>query len=381
MTPDVVTANTEAARRLVAAEPELVAIAPLIELVPELGERTLLHAGPPFADPRSLPAPVVNAAAAAILLEGWATDGAAAMAALAGGEVRLRPAQDVGVVTPLAFVAGPRTAALMVRDRTAPHRVRVAPLNDGPLPHALRLGTGRAEGVALARALNGNVGTMLADHLAGPIPLLPLFAHALAHGDDLHGRLDAAQGRVRGMFDGALEVLAADALEAANQFVLNIVMAGCAVMLAAAEGVAGSTMAVAAGGNGQAFGWKTAGDPQRWIVRPASPPVGPRLAGQEDATALPAIGDSAVIDATGLGAACLRFAPDLAGPLAAHVDPVFLTAAAHRPFLAAHPALPATVRVGLAPDGAAGPLGVMLAILDAEGRAGLIGRGVAPWPR
>ena len=137
---------------------------------------------------------------------------------------------------------------------------------------------------------------------------------------------------------------------------------------------------VAAGGNGHDFGWKLAGAPAEWVVRPAQPPVGPLLPGIAGRSPLPAIGDSAVIDALGLGAACLRFAPNLFSAMLEYVDPAFDTKEAHLPFVGPHPALPDGVRVGLDLARERICLGVMLGMVDAGGHAGLIGRGVAPWP-
>lgn len=372
--------NARAYAGMIAAEPALARIAPLARLVPSLGSRTLLHAGPPFAGVDEITAPILNAAVAAAMHEGWADGRDSFLAGLAAGEFALAPAQDHGVVTPLAFVVGPSMYALEVVDAASPGRAGVSPLNDGPMPHALRLGAGRPEGLAIVRALTDGIGAALAAHLRGPVPLLPVLADALAAGDDLHGRVSAAQTHVRGFFGDDLPGDAADYLVSANQFVLNVIMAACAVMLSAGAGVAGSSMLVAAGGNGREMGWKVSAEPDVWQVRPALAPVGPRFPGRENAAALPAIGDSAVIDATGFGAACLRFAPELAGALEGHIDPRYFSEGAHDAYLGPHPALPAGVRVGLDLARPCGVLGIMLGIVEASGADGLIGRGVAPWP-
>ena len=371
-------ANEAAHAAIIAAEPQLTRIAPLAELVDGLGEATLLHAGPPFASPELMPPPMRNAAVAAARHEGLAPDEAATLAALRAGEIRLAPAQDVGVVTPLAFVAGPTMFGLEVVDPVSGTR-RVSPLNDGPLPHGLRFGTGSATGLALVRDLTEGIGDALAGALDAPVPLLPVFAAALERGDELHGQVAAAQTFVRGWF-GPLPDDAEAYLKAANQFVLNAVMAAAATMLGAAARTPDATIVVAAGGNGLDFGWKLANAPDEWVVQPANPPVGPLLPGIAGRTPLPAIGDSAVIDALGLGAACLRFAPDLYAALLEHVDPAFGTKDAHLPYVGPHPALPDGVRVGLDLARERVCLGIMLGMVDAAGHQGLIGRGVAPWP-
>ncbi len=384
MSEAVSAATRRSVERLLAVEPALARIGRLAELQPGLPERTLLHAGPPFADPAELPVPLVNAASVAARGEGWLPASEALSAALAEGRVRLAAAQDHGVVTPLAFVAGPSTWCLEVVDLKDPGRRRLSPLNDGPGPEALRFGALRPAGLEWLRQLASGVGAELARALRGPVPLLPVIAAGLAGGDELHGRLEAAQARVRGFFAGELAPEAEDYLRQANQFVLNAVMAAAALMIGAGAGVAGSGLVVACGGNGASLGYRLGGDGagegNGWRCLPASAPVGLRLPGREAAPVLPAIGDSAVIDALGLGAACLRFAPELGRTLEGRIDPAYYTRAAHEPFVASHPALPdASIRLGLDLGRPRRCLGIMLGMVGAGGE-GLLGRGVAPWP-
>lgn len=378
-------ATRSSLERLLAAAPVLTEIAPLAALQPPPAD-TLLHAGPPHPDPADLPAPVFNAVVAAAALEGWAEGPAETRAALAAGRLRLAPAQDHGVVTPLAFVVGPSTPCLKIADAAAPGRFKLAPLNDGPPPLALRFGTGSAEGMAILRRLKEAAAAELAAALRGPTPMLPILAAGLAGGDDLHGRVAAAQAALLEAFARPMGAAAEEHLKGAGQFALNAVMATAALMLAAGEGVADSALVTAAGGNGRLMGWRRADAPAAWITAPAAPPLGPKLPGRESAQALPAIGDSAVIDALGLGAATLRFSPELLEALrpsieAGEIDPAYLTEAAQQPYLAEHPALgqPA-IRLGLDLGRPRAALGIMLGMVEATGRDGLIGRGVAPWP-
>lgn len=67
-------ANAEALRRITAAEPWLVDLAPAGEMLPDLGARDLLHAGPPLA--------------------GWEEVGGALKGSIIGALVHLRLAPD-----------------------------------------------------------------------------------------------------------------------------------------------------------------------------------------------------------------------------------------------------------------------------------------------
>jgi len=364
--------------RLLMAEPQLDLCAPLGTMV-AWPDRTLLHAGPPFRKDEHIPQPLLNSAAAAACFEGWATDRKVAHAALAGGELRLAPAQDYGVVTPLAFVVSPSIWGLRVSDAGGQADARFTPLNDGPPPAALRFGAVHAEQGARLDLLR-RIGPDLARALAAPIALLPLLRAGLDGGDDLHGRVAAANAAFAGQLAPRLTGAARDYVDLANQFVLNVIMAGCAMMIGAGGGVEGSDFVVSAGGNGVRLGWKTAADPGSWQTMPATAPVGPRFANAGAAIFLPAIGDSAVIDACGFGAAALRYAPDMIAALRGHVDDVWFTPAVSAPFLGGHPVFTADLKLGLSVTCAKPVRGVMLAALDAAGDKGLIGRGIAPWP-
>ena len=379
MTQDAVTQRSF--EKLIGAEPVLGRVERLAVLLPEAGGRTLFHAGPPFAAFETIPPPVKNAAAAAAMHEGLADTREDALAAIASGSIRLAPAQDFGLVTPLAFVVGPSLFCLEVVDANHPEHRRLAPLNDGPPPDALRFGTGRREGLALLERLATSVGPELAHHMPAGTAILPLLAKALAGGDDLHGHVASTQSALLDLFGDEISSDARSYMSEANQFVLNVIMATAAVMLGAGAGIEDSHLVVAAGGNGVDFGYKVAGAPDTWITLPATGPQGPKFPGKEDAAPLPAIGDSAVIDALGFGAACLRFCPTLAEALESHIDPAFLTPAAHDAFVGPHPALgEASVKVGLDLTRPRSALGIMLGMLEAGGTGGIIGRGVAPWP-
>ncbi|MEM6495583.1 MAG: DUF1116 domain-containing protein [Pseudomonadota bacterium] len=378
-------ATRQSYQRLIAVEPAWTRIAPLRELR-RLPAKTLLHAGPPFRDVRLVPAALRHAICAAIILDGWASSYEAAAMQLDGGDVILAAAQDYGVVTPLAFVAGPSTYCLEVADLNQPDRTIVSPLNDGPAPGAIRFGVCSEESLAVVQSLRDGIGANLAQALEGPLELLPLMAEALTQGDDLHGHVAAFQERILPAFRGSLMANSEAYLGSVGQFALNISMAASALMIGAGADVADSRMVVASGGNGVEIGYKLASDPSRWQVVPATQPIGPRLAGREDRTSLPAIGDSAVIDALGLGAACLRCSPTLSDALSGHIERGevrgdHLVVRAHEAFIGVHPGLPIDgLRVGLDLERPRSCLGIMLGMVDSVGEVGLIGRGIAPWP-
>ena len=67
----VMAANARVVERILAARPALVGLRPARDVIARLGERTILHAGPPIAWARMC-GPMRGAAIGAMLYEGWA---------------------------------------------------------------------------------------------------------------------------------------------------------------------------------------------------------------------------------------------------------------------------------------------------------------------
>lgn len=326
------------------------------QALPGLSPRVLLHAGPPLAGPA--PAPIRQAAVQALLFEGLAPDAAVAGKLLDTGAVRLAPAQDHGVATPLAQVVSASMPLAVVGDGKT---CAWAPLIEGPAP-ALRFGTTDAGALQRLRAMAA-LGERLAPLLrACPLPLRPVVEQALKDGDECHARTGAANQALLARLPGVSGEDHA-ALAASPGFVLTILMAAAAWRLRAED-----APIAAAGGNGLFFGLRLRGA-RDWQVLPARPPLGTRFAGHEQTPALGAIGDSAVLDFCGLGGQALAAAPALCEEWQATLP----RGAAGRRALVCDPATglvdPARVRRSGLP-----PL-VNLAILGADGAAQLMGRG------
>jgi hypothetical protein len=371
-------ATLESFQRFLRAEPLLGSCAPLASVI-AIAERTLLHAGPPFQHATVIPKPVLNGAITAALFEGWCKEETDAREMILRGDIQLSPAQDYRVVTPLAFVVSPSMSVLGVSDVQGNGSIHYyTPINDGPAPGARRFGA-RDDKQDERLKLQGRIGPALHQALRVPIPILPLMRAGLASGDDLHGRVTATNAALADILAPRLLGEARDYLSVASQFALNVIMAACALMIGAGTGITESRAVTVAGGNGVSFGWKLAGAPSIWHTVPAERPVGPRFTNAGNRHFLPAIGDSAVIDACGFGAAALRYAPEMMAALRGHVPSAYFESAASTPFIGAHPAFPSDLALCLDIDRTGPVRGVMLGAIDADGEAGLIGRGIAPW--
>ena len=104
------------------------------EVLPALPATVMLHAGPPLID--VVPTAIRQATLEAILFEGWAENHEAAAQLLAQGKITLQPAQDHGVVTPLAQVVSASMPLFVTRSQG---KTRYAPMVEST-PPALRFG-------------------------------------------------------------------------------------------------------------------------------------------------------------------------------------------------------------------------------------------------
>ena len=279
-----------------------------------MGHDVLLHAGPPFQTTAEIPTPILNSAAAALEFEGITKDGTSGKALILNGEIRLEPAQDYNVTTPLAAVV---SASMMLHSVYDAHRGRTvtyAPLNGGSGP-AARLGQYSAAAVDHLSWLNETYCDVLVNGLAEGIPVLPIAAESMRNGDDCHGRtphatrllIGAIQERTEG---GIRDERVLGFMDSSPSLFLNLWMAASKCALVQANGIIGSTVVTTAGGNGVEVGIQVACMPGKWITMAADAPVGDMEPGAPPGRALGAIGDSALIDAFGLGAMAFHQSPE-----------------------------------------------------------------------
>ncbi|ERJ20111.1 S-ribosylhomocysteine lyase protein [Salinisphaera shabanensis E1L3A] len=273
-------------------------VARLGDVRPALGDDVLLHAGPPL-DTRALSYPLRNAAIHALVYAGRTADEAAE--AIDAGAVQLAPAQDHGVVTPLAQVVSTAMPVFQVGDDG--HDM-LAPIAESA-PPALRFGSADDICVSHLRQQAEWAFDVLAPRLAAvPLPVCDWIDVSLVAGDECHARTAVANDRLLFVLNDLphdyRESIAANA-----NFVLPILMAASAWAMHKHGGSIASV-----GGNGRCFGVRFAGE-KAWRTTGAGAPTGVRMTDCEQIPVLGAVGDSPVIDFCGLGGQALTFAPAL----------------------------------------------------------------------
>ncbi|WP_205698745.1 DUF1116 domain-containing protein [Conexibacter sp. SYSU D00693] len=294
---------------LAAARPLLVDVRPAREVVAHLAAGGVCHAGPPI-HPARMCAPMRAALGVAVAMEGLAEDPVAALALADAGLLRLCPNHDAGGVGPMSGVVTGSMPVLVARD-DATGLTAWCPLNEGS-GKVLRYGADDEEVVARLAWMRDVLGPSLAAALAqtGPLDLLELHAEALRQGDEAHHRTGAGTQLLHDLLAPALpDDVSAFVLDN-HQFFLNVAMVSAKLALVCAEHRPGSSLVTAIARNGVEVGIKLSGTGARWFSGPAALPEPAALFdGFGPGDMNPDLGDSAIVEAYGLGALAIAASP------------------------------------------------------------------------
>ena len=385
----VAAANVRAVERLEAVSPCAVGVERAGDVVPGLRDGVLLHSGPPIEWGRVCD-PQRRALLAAAVFEGWAGDREAAARMFEAGEIALEPGNEHDHVGPMTGVCSPSMPVWVVEGGGAR---AFSTLNEGP-GRTLWFGVGDDEAVERLRFFRDELGPALARLLAyrGPVDVLALAGQGLNMGDELHMRSQAT-GHL--LIRDLLPAFAALGGEAAARFVagnhhffLNLTMAACKCAWLAVGAVEGSSVVSLMARNGTDMGLQLAGLPGRWFTAPAAPVQDTLLReGFAAGDAALDIGDSAIIECTGLGGMALAAAPAVAAffggdPAAAAARTELMgqiCAARSSRFTIAARGTPVGIDARLVAELAITPQ-ITTGVLHASNGAGQIGAGVAHQP-
>lgn len=156
-------------------------------------------------------------------------------------------------------------------------------------------------------------------HTMGGINLKMIISQALAMGDELHMRNNAATNLfVKTIAETLCEVVESRAALTQimhfltwnnDQFFLNFAMAANKACADAAHGIEHSTMVTAMARNGVNIGIRVSGLGDRWFTAPAADVAGAYFPGYSAEDANKDIGDSAIMETGGIGGMAIATAP------------------------------------------------------------------------
>lgn len=318
--PAVEAANREAFGRYLAAQPVLVGIGVAREVIPDMGDRMLLHAGPPIAW-EDMCGPMQGAVVGAILYERWATSQEEARRLAGSGKVAFAPCHHHAAVGPMAGLISPSMPVWIVENVSRGNRA-YSGINEG-LGKVLRFGANNKDVIDRLDWIAGSLTPVLQAGLKrlGPLELKPMIAQALHMGDECHNRNVAASSLLfRSLTLAVLQSdLPKEAIHESLQFVagnvhffLNLSMASCKAMLDAAHGVKGSSLVTVMARNGVNFGIRLSGAGDAWFQTAARVIDGLYFSGYGPDDAARDMGDSAITETAGIGGFAMATAPAIA---------------------------------------------------------------------
>lgn len=310
-------ANEAIAQKIINAQPRFVGVTRAKDVIPELSERLILHAGPPiaFAD---MPGPVQGSAIGAALFEGWAQDEASARKVCE--EAEFAPNHHFRAVGPMGGIITGNMPVFVVENATDGNRAYTA-IHEGE-GKVLRFGV-------YDQSVNDNL-VWLRDVL-GPafsnalrlfpgegLPLNPIIAQAVTMGDDFHVRNTAASSLLfrelapklvqaeppRDQLQSVLDFMSGN-----NEFFLTLAMVSGKAVLDAAATIQEGSVVTCLTRNGREFGIRVSGLGDQWITGPLEKLETLYFPGFSDADACPDTGDSAILEAYGFGGLVAVAAP------------------------------------------------------------------------
>jgi uncharacterized protein DUF1116 len=311
----IAAANDEAVERMDSAQPVLAGVGTARDLLPGMGDRTILHAGPPI-DWADMSGPLRGAIVGAALYEGLADHHDDAERRAAAGEFEFGPCHERGAVGPMAGVVSASMPMVVIENATHGNRA-FCTFNEG-LGKVLRYGAYDAEVLDRLAWMRDVLARVFAGALREPIDVRAMTAQALQMGDEGHNRNRAGTSLLLRELMPALVELdepSADVAAVArfiagnDHFFLNFTMPASKACADAARGVERSSVVVAMARNGTEFGIRLSGTGDRWFTGPSGAVEGLYLPGFGPEDANPDIGDSTITETVGIGGMAMAAAP------------------------------------------------------------------------
>jgi hypothetical protein len=312
--PMTLSPNSHALSIFQSAHPVVTDIQSALDVIPNMTDRTILHAGAPIA-PQEMAGPMRGAIAGALVYERLAPDLDRAYRLMDSGDVTIDSCHNHDAVAPMAGIISPSMPVWVVENRTNGARA-YSNLNEGP-GRTLRYGANGPEVIERLRWMQTTLAPQLREAVLSleGIPIFPLVQEALEMGDECHSRNHAAQAILMqkltpalldsGLSTGEIRTIL-EFLVGRDYFFLNLTMAACKSAWLEAETIPGSSIVSAFSRNGVKFAIRVQG---QWFTADSPVVEGHYFKEFSAADANRDIGDSAITEASGLGGFAAGGAP------------------------------------------------------------------------
>lgn len=311
-------ANQAVIEKIMKTQPFLIDVVPAKTVIPFLEEQALLHSGPPNTW-ENMSDPVRGSCIGAALFEGWAGSEEEARTLFEQDKVKFSPCHHHKAVGPMGGITSGNMPVLVVENRENGNRAYCS-MNEG-IGQVLRFGAYSSEVIDRLHWMKNTLAPSLSKSLKikeDGINLNVLMAKAITMGDEFHQRNIAASALF--LKDMLPSLLSADLPEQelkevavflgdTDQFFLNIAMAAAKATMDAAATITEGSIVTVLSRNGYEFGIKVSGLGDQWFTGRVNTPEGLYFSGYSQEDASPDMGDSAILEAFGVGAMSMIAAP------------------------------------------------------------------------
>ena len=314
-------ANDKALKHMLSADPVLIDVRPAAEVIEGLGDRMILHAGPPIEWERMC-GPMRGAIAGAMVLEGWASSLAQAMDLAAQGAVEFHPNHHFDAVGPMTGITTRSMPVMVVENRTFGNRAYCT-INEG-LGKVMRFGGNDDSVLDRLRWLASTLGPTLSHALdgLGGLALKNIIARGLSMGDEMHQRnvactslllRELAPALARSCANNELLAETLTFIGGNDQFFLNVAMVMGKAIMDPVRNIDDCSIVTAMSRNGTEFGIRVSATGDDWFIAAVEMPRGLYFPGFSAADANPDMGDSTIVETIGLGGFAMAASPAVAG--------------------------------------------------------------------
>ncbi|MBN2259349.1 MAG: DUF1116 domain-containing protein [Clostridiales bacterium] len=310
-------ANEEVMERILSAQPMLVDIGIAKDVIPDMDQHTILHAGPPIEWER-MSGPLRGAIIGGLIYEGLASTDEEAIEVAKSGKIKFDSCHHHDSVGPMAGVVTASMPVWIINNETYGNNAYCT-LNEG-LGKVLRYGAYSPEVIDRLNWIEKTLAPVLKEALkmSGKLDLKNMIAQVVQMGDEGHNRNKAGTSLlIRELaphiamtnFSNEDKFNVLKFMNGNDHFFLNLTMPACKATLDPAGGVKYSTIVYTMARNGTDFGVRVSGMGNRWFIAPAEIIDGLFFPGFTLEDANPDIGDSVITETTGIGGFAMAGAP------------------------------------------------------------------------
>lgn len=315
--PAIQEANDKALKIILNGKPFLIGLGKALDVIPNMHENLILHAGPPITWERMC-GPMKGAVMGALIYEGKAKNAKEAEKLAASGTIKFAPCHEHSCVGPMAGIIAPSMPVFIVKNEEFGN-LAFTTMNEG-LGKVLRFGAYSDEVIQRLKWMEQVLYPVLAKTIEklGKIDLKNIIAQALHMGDEVHNRNRAATSLlyrilvpslVRTCDDKETAAKVLEFISGNDHFFLNLSMAAAKATLDAARNIKNCSIVVAMCRNGTDFGIQLSGTDKKWFVGPAPQVNALFFPGYTKDDANPDLGDSAITEPSGLGGFAIAASP------------------------------------------------------------------------